>query len=40
MKTEKGKMLSGELYDASNAELSNERLKARLLLKDIFQELI
>lgn len=35
MKTEKEKMLSGELYDASDAELSSERLKARLLLKRI-----
>jgi len=35
MKTEKEKMLSGELYNASDPELSNERLKARLLLKDL-----
>lgn len=35
MKTEKEKMLSGELYNASDSELSNERLKARLLLKDL-----
>jgi len=35
MKTEKQKMLSGELYNALDAKLSNERLKARLLLKDL-----
>ncbi len=35
MKTEKQKMLSGELYNALDHELSNERLKARLLLKDL-----
>ncbi|MFA8433563.1 MAG: sugar O-acetyltransferase [Marinifilaceae bacterium] len=35
MKTEKEKMLSGELYDAADTELSNERLKARLLLKEL-----
>ena len=35
MKTEKEKMLSGELYNALDTELSNERLKARLLLKDL-----
>lgn len=33
MKTEKEKMLCGELYNALDYELSNERLKARLLLK-------
>jgi len=33
MKTEKEKMLAGELYDALDKELSAERLKARLLLK-------
>jgi maltose O-acetyltransferase len=31
--TEKQKMLSGELYNALDAELTKERLKARLLLK-------
>ena len=35
MKTEKQKMLSGELYDASDKELTNERLQARLLLKEL-----
>ncbi|MGQ1908230.1 sugar O-acetyltransferase [Marinifilum sp. RC60d5] len=35
MKTEKHKMLSGELYDAADAELTNERLHARLLLKEL-----
>lgn len=35
MKTEKQKMLSGELYDASDKELTEERLNARLLLKKI-----
>ncbi len=33
MKTEKEKMLSGELYNALDKELSQERLNARLLLK-------
>jgi maltose O-acetyltransferase len=33
MPTEKEKMLAGELYDASDAELSAERLRARHLLK-------
>ena len=33
MKTEKEKMLSGELYDALDKELSDERLRARLLIK-------
>lgn len=33
MKTEKEKMLSGELYNALDEELSDERLHARLLLK-------
>lgn len=32
MKTEKEKMLSEELYDASDEELLNERLRARLLI--------
>ena len=33
MKTEKEKMLSGELYDSTDKELSAERLRARLLIK-------
>jgi maltose O-acetyltransferase len=33
MKTEKEKMLAGELYDALDSQLSEERLKARLLIK-------
>lgn len=33
MKTEKEKMLSGELYNALDKELTQERLNARLLLK-------
>ncbi|HUC79565.1 MAG TPA: sugar O-acetyltransferase [Flavisolibacter sp.] len=33
MKTEKEKMLAGELYDALDAELSADRLQTRLLLK-------
>lgn len=35
MKTEKQKMLSGELYNALDPELSEERLKARLLLSEL-----
>lgn len=35
MKTEKQKMLSGELYDASDEELTRDRLSARLLLKNL-----
>jgi maltose O-acetyltransferase len=35
MKTEKQKMLSGERYDATDPELSQERLRARLLLKEL-----
>lgn len=35
MKTEKEKMLAGELYDALDEELSNERMKARLLVKEL-----
>lgn len=35
MKTEKEKMLCGELYNASDKELSRERLKARLLIKEL-----
>src|SRR5687768_826721 len=33
MKTEKEKMLSGELYDALDPQLSEERLRARVLIK-------
>jgi maltose O-acetyltransferase len=33
MRTEKEKMLAGELYDALDQELAEERLKARLLIK-------
>lgn len=33
MKTEKQKMLAGELYDALDQELSDERLRARQLIK-------
>jgi maltose O-acetyltransferase len=35
MKTEKQKMLAGERYDATDPELSQERLRARLLLKEL-----
>jgi len=35
MKTEKEKMVSGELYHALDPELSGERLLARLLLKEL-----
>jgi maltose O-acetyltransferase len=35
MKTEKQKMLAGELYDALDPQLSEERVKARLLLKQL-----
>lgn len=35
MKTEKEKMLACELYDPLDKELSNERLKARLLIKEL-----
>ena len=35
MKTEKEKMLAGELYDALDAQLSEDRLKARLLIKEL-----
>lgn len=35
MKTEKEKMLSGELYDALDSELSRERMQSRLLLQKI-----
>lgn len=33
MKTEKEKMLSGKLYDALDPQLTDERIKARLLIK-------
>ncbi len=33
--TEKDKMLGGELYDASDPELVKERIRARLLLKQL-----
>ena len=33
MKSEKEKMLSGELYDATDKELSAERFRARVLMK-------
>ncbi len=33
MKTEKQKMLDGDLYNALDNEISNERIQARLLLK-------
>lgn len=35
MKSEKEKMLSGELYNALDPQLSEERVKARLLLKEL-----
>lgn len=35
MKTEKQKMLSGELYDPLDEQLSEERLQARLLIKEL-----
>lgn len=35
MKTEKEKMLCGDLYNSSDEELSRERLKARLLIKEL-----
>jgi maltose O-acetyltransferase len=35
MKTEKEKMLSGELYNALDIELSKERLRTRLLMKEL-----
>ena len=35
MKTEKEKMLAGELYNALDEQLSAERIKARLLLKKL-----
>ena len=35
MATEKDKMLAGELYDATDKELTAERTKARLLIKEL-----
>ncbi len=35
MRTEKEKMLAGELYDALDEELSSERLMARRLIKEL-----
>jgi maltose O-acetyltransferase len=35
MKTEKEKMLAGELYDPLDPQLSEERLRTRLLLKEL-----
>jgi maltose O-acetyltransferase len=35
MKTEKEKMLAGELYDALDKQLSDERLQTRLLMKQL-----
>lgn len=35
MKTEKEKMLAGELYDPLDQELSDDRLRTRLLIKDL-----
>jgi maltose O-acetyltransferase len=35
MKTEKEKMLAGELYNALDKQLSDDRLKARLLIKEL-----
>lgn len=35
MKTEKEKMLAGELYDPLDEEISGDRLKARLLIKQL-----
>jgi hypothetical protein len=35
MKTEKEKMLAGELYNALDKQLSDERLQTRLLLKEL-----
>jgi maltose O-acetyltransferase len=35
MKTEKEKMLAGELYNALDPQLAKERLNARLLLKEL-----
>jgi maltose O-acetyltransferase len=35
MKTEKDKMLGGELYDPLDKQLSDERLRTRLLIKEL-----
>ena len=35
MKTEKEKMLAGELYDALDKQLSDERLRTRILIKEL-----
>jgi maltose O-acetyltransferase len=35
MKTEKEKMLSGELYDPLDKQLSDERMQTRLLIKEL-----
>jgi maltose O-acetyltransferase len=35
MKTEKEKMLAGELYDALDTQLSEDRVKTRLLIKEL-----
>jgi maltose O-acetyltransferase len=35
MKTEKEKMLAGELYDALDDQLTKDRLKTRLLIKQL-----
>jgi maltose O-acetyltransferase len=35
MKTEKEKMLAGELYDALDPQLSEDRIRARLLIKEL-----
>ena len=35
MKTEKEKMLLGELYDALDKQLSEERVQTRLLIKQL-----
>ncbi len=35
MKTEKEKMLDGELYDPMDAQLSQERMRTRLLIKEL-----
>ena len=35
MKTEKEKMLAGELYDALDKQLSDERIQTRLLIKEL-----
>ena len=35
MKSEKQKMLAGELYSALDKELTQDRIRARLLLKEL-----